>query len=545
MEDRFGHDFGGVRIHTGSEADSKARSRGAFAFSVGPDIYFGSGQFRPDTAPPAVHEVLNSPGQPLDAVSRAFFGPRFGRDFSHVRVHSDAKAAASARDVGAPAYTVGADLVFAGGEYNPSSEAGQKLLAHELTHHVQQATQIGQAASACASTDDAEAEANRNAERIAIGARPEVKVATPVGVAMKGGGGEPAADRSYWFQSKTPKKAVTTESGIEIAPKGEVFLDPRVSSVVSASAGTFKVQFAGIDTDFQNGKPSAEFAAAEKAILDAITGAIGDLGALPDIHNAPSLKAAQAQRKEDESARARLKESGRALDGKTLNVFIATDLSVAERMSKTPLSLRTEQIFVRADDIGDAKKLEAGIRSPLVALTGGVKGLATGPDGAPQASTVKPLDAERAKEAILHEMVHVLLIGKGVSAVQVWQAAQPGMVTGPEEVKRLAEDVLFRYVRAQEEIFVYSAIGAVYTGFAANKDHYVNLVNLVEALLHDIGAKLDKPKTTSIDVKEKIGEDRNKEGVTWSIGYTLPKPMTIDATQMNALKFLQKFDTGS
>jgi hypothetical protein len=484
-------------------------------------------------------------GAPLDAASRSYFEPYFGHDFSNVRVHSDAKAAASARDVGALAYTVGPHLVFASGEYNPSSEAGRKLLAHELTHHVQQSAQMGRAAPACASTQGAEAEADRNAERVGTGAQAEVNVEAPVSVAMKGGQGDPAADRSYWFQSKPPEKPSSTESGIEITPKGQVFLDPSVSQVKSPSLGTFKVQFAGLDTDFRNGKPIAAFAAAKNAILEAITGAVGDLQTLPDIENAPSLKAAKAKREEDETVRARLKESARTLDGKTLNVFIATDLSVAEKMSKAPLSLRTEQIFVRADDLGDAKKLEAGIRVPLIALTGGEKGLAPGPGGTLTASNVTALDKEQAKEAILHEMVHVMLIGKGVSAGQVWQAAKAGMVTGPDEVKQLAEDVLFRYVRAQEEIFVYTAIGSVYSGFAANKDHYVDFMTLVEALLHDIGAKLEKPKTTKIDVKEKIGEGKKKQAVSWSIGYTLPKPMKLNATQVDALKVLQTFDIGS
>jgi hypothetical protein len=64
--------------------------------------------------------------------------PRFGQDFSHVRVHTDAKADESARSVRALAYTVGRDVVFAGGHYAPDTHAGQRLLAHELTHTIQQ-----------------------------------------------------------------------------------------------------------------------------------------------------------------------------------------------------------------------------------------------------------------------------------------------------------------------------------------------------------------------------------------------------------------------
>lgn len=89
-------------------------------------------------APPIVHNVLNSPGQPLDAATRAFFEPRFGHDFSQVRVHTDSMAAQSARDVNALAYTVSHDIVFRQGQFASETQAGQRLLAHELTHVVQQ-----------------------------------------------------------------------------------------------------------------------------------------------------------------------------------------------------------------------------------------------------------------------------------------------------------------------------------------------------------------------------------------------------------------------
>jgi hypothetical protein len=92
----------------------------------------------PAIAPPIVHEVLRSPGQPLDKATRDFMEPRLGRDFSHVRVHTDEKAAESARAVNAEAYTVFRDLVFDTGGYRPQTEAGRQLLMHELTHVAQQ-----------------------------------------------------------------------------------------------------------------------------------------------------------------------------------------------------------------------------------------------------------------------------------------------------------------------------------------------------------------------------------------------------------------------
>lgn len=92
----------------------------------------------PNIAPSIVQEALRSPGQPLDTGTRQFFEPRFGQDFSRVRVHTDARAAESARAVNALAYTVGQSVVFGTGKYSPSGSEGRSLLAHELTHVLQQ-----------------------------------------------------------------------------------------------------------------------------------------------------------------------------------------------------------------------------------------------------------------------------------------------------------------------------------------------------------------------------------------------------------------------
>ncbi len=89
-------------------------------------------------APAAVHGVLRSPGQPLDRTARDFFETRFVRNFSGVRIHTDAHAAASARSVQALAYTVGNQIVFGAGQYAPQTAPGRRLIAHELAHTVQQ-----------------------------------------------------------------------------------------------------------------------------------------------------------------------------------------------------------------------------------------------------------------------------------------------------------------------------------------------------------------------------------------------------------------------
>jgi len=77
-------------------------------------------------------------GQPLPGSTRAFFEPRFGQDFGQVRLHTGAQAAESARALNARAFTVGQDVVFGAGQYAPGTGDGRRLLAHEMTHVVQQ-----------------------------------------------------------------------------------------------------------------------------------------------------------------------------------------------------------------------------------------------------------------------------------------------------------------------------------------------------------------------------------------------------------------------
>jgi Domain of unknown function (DUF4157) len=96
-----------------------------------------------DSAPASVDRVLAGSGRPLQAELREDMEHRFGHDFSHVRVHSNTAAEQSARDVNAHAYTVGHNIVFGAGQFAPETHSGQRLLAHELTHVVQQAQSPG------------------------------------------------------------------------------------------------------------------------------------------------------------------------------------------------------------------------------------------------------------------------------------------------------------------------------------------------------------------------------------------------------------------
>jgi len=122
--------------------------------------------------PPIVHDVLGSPGQPLDRETRVFMEPRFGHDFSSVRLHTDTQAAESARAVNARAYAVGHDVVFAAGQYAPKNAAGRHLLAHELAHTIQQSgtsTTLAPVSLISRPNDAAEMEADTAADAVSGG----------------------------------------------------------------------------------------------------------------------------------------------------------------------------------------------------------------------------------------------------------------------------------------------------------------------------------------------------------------------------------------
>lgn len=130
--------------------------------------------------PAIVHEVLQTPGQPLDAAARTFMEPRFGHDFGSIRVHADRRAGLSAAAVGARAYTVGRHIVMGSGEYRVASPAGRRLLAHELTHTIQQ----GDGARVPAGNltlGDPDTSAEREAERAAGMAAGPDPFMTPAG----------------------------------------------------------------------------------------------------------------------------------------------------------------------------------------------------------------------------------------------------------------------------------------------------------------------------------------------------------------------------
>jgi peptidoglycan/xylan/chitin deacetylase (PgdA/CDA1 family) len=164
MEPRFGHDFSGIPTYTpaagaiqtklainqpGDEYEQEA-DRVAEQVLAAPALPFVSGappriqrftgqaSGQTDTGPTSVDRVLASPGRPLNPVLQQEMGQRFGYDFSRVRVHSGSDAEQSALEVNARAYTAGQNIVFGAGQHALGTTEGQRLLAHELTHVIQQ-----------------------------------------------------------------------------------------------------------------------------------------------------------------------------------------------------------------------------------------------------------------------------------------------------------------------------------------------------------------------------------------------------------------------
>lgn len=127
--------------HQGQSTSLTGKSRAGEAQQLPLLQRKAAGNYQPPEIPPIVHEALRSPGRPLDSATRNLMEPRFGYDFSRVRIRNgstNTKAAASTKAIRALAYTVGQDIVFGAGQYAPSAFSGRKLIAHELAHVIQQ-----------------------------------------------------------------------------------------------------------------------------------------------------------------------------------------------------------------------------------------------------------------------------------------------------------------------------------------------------------------------------------------------------------------------
>ena len=178
LEPRFGRDFSQVRVHADSEAQNKtspanARSPPASRTTTRPtsiqrSLDSSAAKGRGDLSA-LLGGALASPGMPLDTTTRAFIEPRLGQDFSGVRVHADPSSALTARALNARAFTVGDHILFGAGHYEPATWIGMRIIAHELTHVVQQRSGVvtGKPGPAGISVDEPADRFERAAETVA------------------------------------------------------------------------------------------------------------------------------------------------------------------------------------------------------------------------------------------------------------------------------------------------------------------------------------------------------------------------------------------
>ena len=156
-------------------------------------------------------------GRPLEPEVKQFMGPRFGYDFSNVRFHADSFAAKTAQDLGAEAFTIGRDVFFGAGKYNPRSIEGKKLIAHELTHVLQQESGSKMLKKPVTSSHDAqkyETEADRISEifNSVPQVRQQVRVRQHLGsLQMKG---NPACD-DFCDENSSTNRALTAHFNID------------------------------------------------------------------------------------------------------------------------------------------------------------------------------------------------------------------------------------------------------------------------------------------------------------------------------------------
>ena len=185
--------------------------------------------------PPIVHEQLRTSGQPLESGIRTSMESRFGHDFSGVRVHTDSGAAESARAVSAQAFTVGRNVVFGAGRFAPDTNEGQRLLAHELMHVVQQTDGTHSqptSAGIAPSGSSAEHEADAAAESV-VTQQPVHGLATAAAPQLHR---QPVTGKEGWPAATGPNKAKSTVKGIERIPLSELGVGHQAGKGASGKA---------------------------------------------------------------------------------------------------------------------------------------------------------------------------------------------------------------------------------------------------------------------------------------------------------------------
>jgi hypothetical protein len=392
-----------------------------------------------------------------------------------VRIHTGPAAEQSAHDVNANAYTVGHTIVFGVGQFAPGTHAGRRLIAHELTHVMQQ--HAGRGAGTIMRQKDPSASSS-------------------------------AADEdSLFFQD--PKIAGDPKQ----PDRNRVFVEKQLTTVGS----TINIRFAYPASEMSSGTPSKQITDAKAQIGKLIAEVISDLGTYSF--------ASAADERRIKQERARLGEAYQGLtSSKPLNIFIATQSSPGELLSDRYIPV-TNRVYINANDVGDRAKLEAAIRLPLQNLVGGVSAR-TGKD-------LPPASKSELKDAVLHEALHAMLIAKGVGSDAQWEklkASGKFKITGPSDAQSKGEELVRKFLIAQEEAFVYESVAMLYPPVSPVKAGFDIFIKNAEQFLTKKGKAISSVKF-AIKVSEKV----DKKAVLWSITYRLPGSLTLVTADVNVI----------
>lgn len=338
------------------------------------------------------------------------------------------------------------------------------------------------------------------------------------------------APRTYWFED--PAMQQLPAQGADELPRSsaeerqKVFTEAGLSSARAGSSLVW-VRFSYPEPDLP--KPKAErrkgevpkVASAKDQILKAIQNVMKQLLEVSD--TGP----------EQAKTSARLMEAWSGFGPKSpLKVYIATDPK--EEFTTSQVAATTDRIFVRLEDVGNPKKLEAAIRVPLIVLRGGML---------PGAGEVPPITSEELQETMLHEALHGMLARESLDAEAMWEEHQGDLrVRGNPTAKASFLELARKYLLAQDEVFAFQNVGASIPASAKSKVLYDFLffVREVGGFLTSRGIGLI-PITHNIPVKQRV----HGKSVPWSISHLIPSgeiELTVGDIRM-VDKLLRSFPT--
>jgi hypothetical protein len=419
--------------------------------------------------------TVKSGGRPLPVSTRKFFEARLGSDFSQVRIHDDVRAANTAKSLNAKAFTLGKDVAFGAGQYMPETKEGKKIIAHELTHVVQQG--------------------KKNHIKSKIQPQKE----------------------TYWFQDKPPKEKGEEEIVTRAERQRNVIMESP-TEIFSKGVGTVYVRFAYSETEMQLGtgnsgeKLKSEIGDAKKIIRDSIGEIMQDLYAYP---TPETLK----EHRENLSTRARLKETLKFTKNNPFNIYLTSTPS-HEELTSGEAYPTTAKIYVNIKDVGDKSKLQPAIRVPVKAI---VKGMSAAEGSVEKGPTEQKKELKR---IMLHENIHVMLLKRKFDAETIWNKLKSNLkLTGPQDIISKIENLAKFYILAQEEIFAYAEVGKLYPPVQAQKNLYEMFKVAAELFFkNDLNAKIHVQKyKLKVSERIKLTKKSRLEKVTWEMLVRFPK----------------------